>query len=216
MGYRYEEGNYWTVKHIKWMKALKFNHDYDKLTIDEYMSLIENDTARLARMEKTIQEIGEKEEYKARAQNCVQKLRALRGIDYLSALSLICDIGDFRRFASAGEFMSYLGLVPSEFSSGVKRHTGAITKTGNSHLRRLLVEAAWHYVRKPGVSPRLLNRRVGVSELIIAQADKAMYKLYKKFNKMIQVDKKSSCVAVTAMARLLAGYIWGIMTMDVK
>jgi transposase len=132
-------------------------------------------------MEGRIEEIARGPEYRER----VQKLRAFQGIDYLTALALICEIGDFRRFPSAGAFMSYLGLVPSEFSSGKRRNQGGITKTGNTHIRKLLTESAWHYPRVVKESRRLAGRREGTSEVVIARADKAMRCLHDRYYKLI-------------------------------
>jgi transposase len=141
-----------------------------------------------------------------------QKLRAFRGIDWLTALALVCETGDFSRFPNAGAFMSWLGLVPGEFSSGTKRRQGRITKAGNAHVRKLLTESAWHYPRPVMVGKRLAGRRAGTSELVIARADTAMRKLHDRYYKMIH-HRKNACVAITAVSRQLAGYIWGVMTM---
>ena len=159
-------------------------------------------------MEKRIAEVAQEPCYREK----VQKLRAFRGIDYLTALALVCEIGDFRRFPSAGAFMSYLGLVPSEFSSGQRRNQGGITKAGTTHIRKLLAESAWHYPRPVKVSRRLAERREGTSELVIARADTAMKKLHYRYYKMIH-QRKNACVAITAVSRQLAGYIWGVITM---
>ena len=139
-------------------------------------------------------------------------LRAFRGIDYITALSFTTEIGDFRRFATAESFMCFLGLVPGENSSGKKKHRGPITKTGNSHLRKLLVESAWHYTRPVKESKRLAARRVGTSEKVITYADKAISRLHGKYYKMIFRGKEKN-VAVTSVARELAGFIWGVMNM---
>jgi transposase len=208
-GFKYETNNYWTAKHIKWMKELKFEMPLETETFQQYMSYIEELIDRIKRMEQNIEAVAKQPEYAA----SVQKLRAFRGIDYLTALALVCEIGDFRRFPSAGAFMSYLGLIPSEFSSGKKRRQGGITKTGNTHLRKLLTESAWHYPRVVKVSKRLAERRIGTNELVIVRADKAMHKLHANYEKMIH-QRKNHCVAITAIARELAGYIWGVMTMD--
>jgi transposase len=167
------------------------------------------DAVLIARMEKRIAEVAQQPEYRGQ----VQKLRAFRGIDYLTALALVVETGDFRRFPSAGAFMSYLGLVPGEFSSGTRRNQGGITKAGNGHIRKLLTESARHYPRAVKESKRLSKRREGTSELVIARADKAMKKLHDRYYKMIH-QKKNACVAITAVSRQLAGYIWGVMTMS--
>ncbi|MDR1351852.1 MAG: transposase, partial [Treponema sp.] len=139
-GFRYENNRY---RGAAWMGGLKFEQEMEKETFEQYLSRPEDLTERIKRMEKRIAEVAQQEEYREQ----VQKLRAFRGIDYLTALALLCEIGDFRRFPSAGAFMSYPGLVPSEFSSGGKRRQGRITKAGNSHIRKLLTESSWHYPR---------------------------------------------------------------------
>jgi transposase len=207
-GCRYENDRYWTKPHIKWMAGLVFEQAMEKETFQQYLSHLEDLTERIKRMEKRIEEVAEQAEYREK----VQRLRAFRGIDYLTALALVCEIGDFRRFPSAGAFMSYLGLVPSEFSSGARRNQGRITRAGNTHIRKLLTESSWHYPRPVKVSKQLAERRIGTDELVIARADKAMRKLHDKYYQMIH-QKKNACVAITAVSRQLAGYIWGVMTM---
>jgi transposase len=207
-GFNYESDRYWTAKHRAWIKSLKFESPLEKLTCDEYMAVIEGLEQRIERMDKTIAETSEKPEYK----ETVQKLRTFKGIDYLTALSLVVEIGDFRRFPTAQSFMSYLGLVPSEFSSGSKRKQGGITKTGNSHIRKLLTESSWHYAKPAKVGKALARRRLGAGEEVIAYADKALFRLHGKFTKMIYRGKEKN-KAVTAVARELAGFIWGAMNM---
>jgi transposase len=207
-GYRYEKGRYWTGQHLGWMRGLEFEQALERETLEQYLSHLEDLTERIKRMEKRIEEAAQRPEYREQ----VQKLRAFRGIDYLTALALLCEIGDFRRFPNAGAFMSYLGLVPSEYSSGGKRNQGRITKAGNTHIRKLLTESSWHYPRPVTVGKRLSERRVGTNELVIARADKAMKKLHDRYYKMIH-QRKDACVAITAISRQLAGYIWGVMTM---
>jgi transposase len=209
-GYRYENDRYWTGPHLKWLKGLRFEQAMEKETFQQYLSHLEGLTERIKRMEKRIEEVAGQEEYREK----VQKLRAFRGIDYLTALALVCEIGDFRRFPSAGAFMSYLGLVPGEYSSGGKRNQGKITKAGNGHIRKLLAETSWHYPRPVRVGKGLAERRVGTSELVIGRADKAMRELHDKYYHLIH-GKKNACVAITAVTRQLAGYIWGVMTMEV-
>ena len=189
---------------------MSFDQSLEGETRDQYLSYITALQARIQRLEEKLQETAES----ARYREAVQKRRAFRGIDYVIALSLICEIGDFSRFPSAAAFMSYLGLVPSEHSSGKTRHQGSITKAGNSHLRKLLTEAAWHYPREITESKRLVERRKGTSERVISRADKAMAELHRKYFKMIH-RRKNANVAITAVSRQLAGYIWDVMTMVV-
>jgi transposase len=206
-GHIYDSTNYWTGKHRNWMKTLVFDMPLDKSVFEQYLYTIENLEERVTRIDHQIKEVAESTRYAER----VRKFRAFKGVDYIIALSLICEIGDFKRFPSAGAFMSYIGLVPSEYSSGKRRKQGGITKTGNGHIRKLLTEAAWHYTRPARVSKRLSVRRVGTNESIISYADKALYRLNRKYVKMV-FNGKSKQVAVTAVARELSGFLWGVMT----
>jgi transposase len=205
---KYESNRYWTKKHRKWMRGLKFDLAMDRMTFEYYLNYIENMEERISRVDEEIRKEAENE----RNAEKTRVLRAFRGIDYVTALSFISEVGDFRRFATAESFMSYLGLVPSEYSSGRKVQRGPITKTGSSHLRKLLIESAWHYTRAVKESRRLAARRVGTSERVIAYADKAMSRLHGKYYKMVARGKEQN-VAVTSVARELAGFIWGVMNM---
>jgi transposase len=206
--HRYGSDRYWTIPHRKWMKGLEFEQPLDKISFENYLSYIESTEERIKRMDEVIKTVAESERYVER----VQKLRAFKGIDYITALSLVSEVGDFRRFATAGAFMSYLGLVPSEYSSGKKRHLGSITKMGSSHLRKLLTESSWHYARPIRVSKELAKRRQGTSDLVIAYADKAQNRLHGKYTKLVFKGKQHN-VAVIAVARELSGFIWGVMNM---
>jgi transposase len=206
-GHIYENTRYWSGKHRKWMKTLAFDMPLDKAVFEQYLYTIESIEERVGRLDVQIQEVAESPRYEAR----VRKFRAFKGVDYIIALSLVCEIGDFRRFPTAAAFMSYLGLVPSEYSSGKKRKQGGITKTGNGHIRKLLTEAAWHYTRPVRVSKRLAARRVGTPEPVISYADKALNRLHSKYVKLL-FRGKSKQTAVTAVARELSGFLWGVMT----
>lgn len=206
-GHIYENTRYWTGKHRKWMKTLFFDMPVDKAVFEQYLYTIESIEERIGRIDLQIKEIAESPRYVER----VRKFRAFKGVDYIIALSLVCEIGDFRRFPTAAAFMSYIGLVPSEYSSGNKRKQGGITKTGNGHIRKLLTEAAWHYTRPAKVSIRLAERRVGTSETVISYADKALNRLHGKYVKLL-FKGKSKQAAVTAVARELSGFLWGVMT----
>ncbi|MCP4051453.1 MAG: IS110 family transposase [Mesoflavibacter sp.] len=197
--------SYWTVAHRKWMKSLLFEEDMHKSVFEEYYTSILEQEAKIARLKDKIEEIGAE----ARYVDKVSKLRCFKGIDTLTALTFVAEIGDFRRFRKAHEFMSYMGLVPSEHSSGEKRKTGRITKAGNSRLRKLLIESSWHY-RHYQPSKRLAMRRKGQDIEIIAYADKAGKRLNKKYIKMIYSGKISQ-KTITAIARELSGFIWGMM-----
>jgi len=189
------------------MKTLSFDILVDKAVFEQYLYTIESIEERIGRVDLQIKEIAESPRYAER----VRKFRAFKGVDYIIALSLVCEIGDFKRFPTAAAFMSYIGLVPSEYSSGNKRKQGGITKTGNGHIRKLLTEAAWHYTRPVQVSIRLAERRIGTSERVISYADKALNRLHGKYVKLV-FKGKSKQAAVTAVARELSGFLWGVMT----
>ena len=202
----YESRRYRTGKHYQWLKGLKIEGVGDQWVFDEYLSVIRGLEDRIKRNDERIKEVAESEVYGER----VKVLRAFRGIDYLRALTLVSEIGDFRRFPTAEAFMAYLGLVPS----GKKRQQGGITKAGNGHIRKLLVESAWHYPRPEQVRKRLAERRVGTDERTIAHADKAMHRLHKKYVRLL-FGGKSKQAAITAVARELSGFIWAVMNQTV-
>lgn len=201
----------WTIKHRSWIKKLEFENPILNEICMEYYYQIEDLEGKLSKIKEKIEILAQKKEYKEK----VEKLKCFKGIETLIALSFVTEIGDFRRFMKADEFMAFLGLIPSEHSSGKKQNKGGITKTGNSHLRKLLVEAAWHYRNYNPGSKRLLNRRKNQPREVVAYADKAGRRLSKKFYRLIFKNKKSQ-LAVTAVARELSGFIWGMMTNNIN
>ncbi len=141
----------WTVTRRNWLSEQRFEFAAQQITFDSYLHTVDLVDARVEQLERAIRETAEQEPWRA----LVARLRCLRGIDRLTALALVAEIGDFGRFKSAEELMAFVGLVPSEHSSGEKRRQGSITKVGNSHVRRLLVESAWHARRRPKVGYEL-------------------------------------------------------------
>jgi transposase len=141
----------------------------------------------------------------------VGRLRCLRGVETLTALGLVAEIGDFNRFTSAEEFMSLVGLVPAERSSGERRRQGSITKTGNAHVRRLLVEAAWSAARRPQVGERLARRQHEQDPRTRARAWRCQQRLYRRWRRMAARGKPRQKIVV-ACARELAGFVWAIAT----
>ena len=140
----------------------------------------------------------------------VAALRCFQGIDTTTAMTIVAELHDFRRFQSPRELMAYLGLVPSEHSSSERRRLGSITKAGNSHVRRLLIESAWHYRHPPRLGPKLILRRQGQSTAVIAIADKAAQRLYRRFTRLQARGKPLPKVAV-AIARELVGFVWSVV-----
>jgi transposase len=143
----------------------------------------------------------------------VGRLRCLRGVDTLTAVGLCAEIGDFARFGRAGQLMSYLGLVPSERSTGESRRLGSITRSGSRHARRLLVEAAWHYRNPPRVGPELERRQEGQPPEAVAVAWSAQWRLHRTWRRMRARNKRPT-VTTVAVARELAGFCWAIALIE--
>jgi transposase len=206
-GFQYP-GTKWTLAHLKWLKQLTLSGIY-KETLDEYMASYDEQTAKVERFDRRIEEIASQEKYHEK----VKKLGCFLGIKTHTALSLIVETGDFERFAKGNVYAAYLGLAPGERSSGDKTNRLGISKAGNSHLRLLLVEAAGG-ICKGAVghkSKDLRQRQNGNMAEVIAYADKANTRLRSRYYKLIRHGKKRN-VAVAAIARELACFVWGMMT----
>ncbi len=197
----------WTVVRRKWLSEQRFEFPARQQTFDTYVHAVDLVDARIGQLERAIREAAEQEPWCT----LVDKLRCLRGIDTLTALALVAEIGDFSRFKTAEEFMAFVGLVPSEHSSGEKRRQGSITKVGNSHVRRLLVEAAWHARRRPKVGYDLARRQRGQHAEAIERAWRCQQRLYRRWQRMAGRGKPQQKIVV-ACARELAGFIWAIAT----
>ena len=140
-------------------------------------------------------------------------MRCLRGVDTLTAVGLCAEVGDFERFARAEQLMSYLGLVPSENTTGQQRRLGSITKTGSAHARRLLVEAAWHYRPRPNLGKTLTERQADQPPAAVAIAWTAQKRLHRTWTRLEQRGKRRTIIAVAA-ARELAGFVWAITQIE--
>ena len=197
----------WTVTRRKWLGEQRFEHAAEQITFDSYLHAIDLVDARIEQLERAIRETAEQEPWR----QLVASLRCLRGIDTLSALGIAAEVGDFGRFANAEEFMSFVGLVPSERSSGERRRQGSITKTGNAHVRRLLVEAAWSAGRRPQVGERLAQRQHAQDPRVRARAWRCQQRLYRRWRRMAARGKPRQKIVV-ACARELAGFVWAIAT----
>jgi len=211
--YRYEEGHKnWTQGHIKWLKNLKPGGLYQEV-LTEYLLTFENLTNKIERLDQRIEEIASTDEYAEK----VNKLSCFVGVKKLTALTVIVEVGDFKRFATAQRFASYLGLVPGENSSGDDTTRLGITKAGNTHVRRLLVESAQCYTRgQVGYkSKELKSRQKGNTAAVIAYADKGNERLKRRYYKMVLSQNKKTNVAKTAIARELACFMWGMMTENI-
>jgi transposase len=199
-------GRNWTQAHRRWVDSLIWAHAAERAVVDDYLLAIDHTEARLLELDARLAEIADQEPYRTP----VGWLRCFRGIDTLTAMLILAELHDFRRFGSARALMAFLGLVPGEDSSGEKHRRGRITKMGNALVRRILVETSWHYQHRPGVGRALAARRTGQPTRVIAIADKAQQRLCRRFRRMLAEHKPAPKVAV-AVARELAGFIWAAL-----
>ncbi len=203
----YREGSHWTQAHWRWLHAQRFTISTLQYTLDTHRFTVEQALFRQAEMEREIEALAQSPP----CQESVGWLCCFRGIKTLSAMILLTEIQDFRRFAKAPELMGYLGLVPSEHSTGERVRRGSLTKTGNGHARRILVEAAWHYRHRPRISKSLATRTKGQPPEVVAHAWKAQVRLHRRFHRLLARGKRPSVVAA-GIARELTGFIWAAMT----
>jgi transposase len=196
----------WTQAHRQWLRTLRLDHVSEQAVLDDYRLAIDQIEERLRTLEQHIHRAAQDEG----VATPVGWLRCFRGIDTVTALSLVAELHGIERFASPRALMASVGLVPSEHSSGQRIRRGGITKAGNTHVRRLLIEASWHYRHPPRVGAALQQRRVGQPAQVIAIADKAQQRLYRRQRRFTDRGK-SSTTAVVAAARELSGFVWAAL-----
>jgi transposase len=197
----------WTQPHLRWLSTIRFDQPGTQAAFDDYRGAVEALVIRRSELER---QIAEQLPLSPWAQTA-QRLMCLRGIDTLTAAGLCAEVGDFARFRHPEQLMSFLGVVPSEHSSGLRRRQGSITKSGSQHARRLLVEAAWHYRQPPRISQPLRRRQAGADPAIVALSWKTQRRLHRVWSRMEQRGKRRTIIAVAA-ARELAGFCWAIST----
>ncbi len=208
-GRSFAAGKAWTQAHLRWVREQRFALPLLERLRDEHLAAIEMRIVQRDLIERDLLSMATAAPYAT----AVERLSALRGIKELTALTLLVEVGDFRRFGSAADFMGFTGLVPSEDSSGERRRQGAITKTGNAHLRRVLVEAAWQYQRKPvrGAAQRI--RLARQPSTVVSFALAVEQRLHQRYWRMVNRHKLGS-VAAVAVARELAGAVWALMHLE--
>ena len=195
----------WTQKHFRWLEEQKFEHPVQQVVFQEYVDTVTEARHRVAGLEGQMREALERWSLRP----VVEGLIALRGVDVVTAMTVLAELGDITRFDSPRELMSYLGLVPSEHSSGQRRRQGAITKTGNGHVRRVLVESAWGY-RFPARKTRHLRCKASAAPAAVqAIAWAAQKRLCARYWHLFHAGKMK-CQVTTAVARELVGFIWAI------
>ena len=206
-GIVYAQGRAWTQRHRSWLNEVSWEDGSDKVVFDNYLLAIEQIEARMATLVSALEDVAQQEPYAER----VGWLRCFRGIDTITAMTILAELHDFRRFESPRQLMSYLGLTPSEHSSSGEAKRGGITKTGNSHVRRVLIEAAWHCRHRPAVGVKLRKRREGQPIKVVAIADKAQQRLYRRYHRLTLASGKSPNKAAVAIARELVGFLWAAL-----
>jgi transposase len=207
-GIVYSGGHAWTGEHQRWLRAQRFERPGTRAAFDEAFDAVLSVTARRDRLDDAIEATAAT----ATWMPIVSRLCAVRGIATLTGLGLAVEIGDWNRFTGAS-IGAYLGLVPTESSSGTSRSQGSITKTGNTHARRLLVEAAWHHRKPLRPSKTIAARRAHLSPAVRARGEAADRRLHHRWTNMTARNKRSTVIAV-AVARELAGWCWSLATMD--
>jgi transposase len=203
-------GEPWTKKYLNWIRIhVRFDQPALEATLAHYLGEVEHTAERIVKLEQAIDEAVAKAPAEVRA--VIEALQALRGVAQTTAATVVCELGSLSRFESPRQLMGYSGLVPREYSSGNRTQRGAITKCGNAHLRRVLVESVWAYRHRPNVQGRVLRRQkaLALSEEARQIAWKAQQRLYKKFV-ALTARGKTSGQAMTALARELLGFLWAI------
>ncbi len=197
----------WTAAWWQWVRALQLSHAEQNTTLVELILEVDHQGQRIERFDTAIDQAVDAAPEPLRA--IVDALQALRGVAKVTAVTLATEFGCFSRFEKAGQVMSYTGMVPSEHSSGPKTRRGAITKTGNSHLRRVLVESAWHYRHRPRLCKRQKELQSSLPPKIATIAWSAQERLHRRYWALSSKSKPSAKI-VTALARELAGFVWAI------
>ena len=198
----------WTNAHLEWIKTkVHFEQPAQEIALTDYVHQVEHLVARIERLDRAVLQAAHTAPPQMRA--VIEALQALRGIAQVTAVTIVAELGQISRFAKARQLMGYSGLVPSEDSSGERKRRGAITKTGNAHLRRVIVEAAWAYQFRPWLGGYLLKRQVGLSAEVKEIAWKAQHRLHARYRKLLARGKNKPQI-VAAVGRELLGFVWAI------
>lgn len=203
----YQAGKNWTHAHWTWIRTQRFADPALAHALNASLDALEQAFRRRAELDRAIEALADQPRYRP----AIGALRCFRGINTLSAMILAAEIVDFHRFGRPRALMAYLGLVPSEYSSGDRHRRGALTKAGNTHARRVLVEAAWHYRHRPALGHRLARHTAEQPPAITAEAWRAQPRLHRRYRHLVGHGKRPT-VAVAAVARELAGFVWAAMT----
>jgi transposase len=203
---RYAGTKPWTAKHLRFLATVKLPYAEQQFVFQEMVNVITEAGQRLERYEKEIASVVEG----WRWQPVVKALMSLRGVALLTGATLVAELGDLERFASAPQLMSYLGLCPGEHTSGATRKQGGITKLGNGIARKAMIEAAWNNSRPARISRTVLARQEGLPKAVTEAAWAAQTRLHQRYKHLTCVARKKSQVAAAALGRELAGFVWAI------
>jgi transposase len=204
-GQRFSEGCGWTQKFWRWVQGQRFERPSEQFVFEQYVEHVQQLDARIMLFDAEIAKLAKTEPLRER----VARLCTLRGVSVMTAMVILTELFDLRRFDHPRQLMAFLGLVPSEYSSGNRQQRGRITKTGNAHVRRVLVEAAWSYRRKPSIAARQSKAIARQPPEVTRVAREATSRLCKRYSRHIGRGKKPQ-VAVTAVARELCGFLWAL------
>jgi transposase len=197
----------WGRTYLRWIRQLTFGHAAQEAVRQDLLAEVDHHAERITRLEQAITIAANAAPPALRA--VMGALQTLRGVAALTAVTMIAELGDVTRFARARQLMAYTGVVPREHSSGDHRRRGGITRTGNAHVRRVLIEAAWHYRHPPAVTRSLRRRRVGQAPAVCAVADKAQRRLHDRYLRLLRRGKTKQKIVV-ALGRELLGFVWAI------
>lgn len=200
------EGKAWTQRHRAWLRSVQLADPTAQWVLANALLQLEQLEANVARLDAKLEEVAQSEPYR----ELVGRLCCFRGVQTLTAMIFLAELYEFGRFESPRALMGFLGLVPSEHSSGERERRGRITRAGNELVRRVMVEAAWHYVRKPVVGPALKRRQAGQPAAVVAGAQGAMVRLHDRYWRLAGRNKPKN-VALTAVARELVGFLWAAL-----
>jgi len=197
--------SHWTQAHVTWIRSQRFEIEAQRQVLEDYFQEVTRLDARLKHLRDLLEEAASQEAHRA----MFRALQGLRGVSTIVAATLVAELGDLRRFSSPSKLMSYVGLTPSEHSSGARVQRGAITKAGNPHVRRVLIEAAWSCRLRPAMSLHMKRRSQGLPTPVLDIASKARGRLYRRYN-MMRARGKSQQTTIVACARELVGFVWAI------
>jgi len=195
----------WGTKHRAWLQTIALPHPSGQIVLREYLLALDQAQERVQRLEREVALLTSTGRHAA----LILALQAMRGIGLVTAATLVAELGDLRRFRTPRQLMAYAGLVPREYSSGARQYRGRITKTGNSHVRHTVVQAAWHYRHAPGVWRNLRRRQVGQTEGVKALAWKGQDRLHRRYRRLVGRGKPPQKAAI-AVGRELLGFVWAI------